>query len=477
MKLLFILIYFSLVLGQVDVWAQVDRTKRPIPGPTPPIILPRIQHAALGNGLKVMLVEYHQLPVVQFDLVLSTGTPADPPDKAGIANLAMRMLDEGTEKRTALQIADGLDFIGARFSAFTTYDGSFITLRTLKEQLPTALDIYSDVLLHSTFPQKEFDRIQKEVLTSLVQQKDQPVVIANKVFASKLYGDNHPYGRPSDGDETSVGKITAEDLRTFYNTYFRPNNATLIVVGDANLGELVPMLEQTLGAWQSEPVTAPSFPTPLGEPKATVYLVDKPEAAQSQIRIGGIGLPRSTPDYFPVLVMNTVLGGGFNSWLNWNLREQKGYTYGTGSQFQFRRGPGPFSTFGGFRTDVTDSSVIETLKEIRCLCSEEVPDSDLVLARDFLTRSVVRSFETPGQIAAQLANLVLYGLPDDYFKTYIQKVERVTADDVKRSAQKYLDPDSMIIVVVGDVATVRTGLEKLGHGPVVVCDSEGRVVK
>jgi zinc protease len=476
MKLLFILICFPVLLSQVDLWAQVDRTKKPTPGPTPPIVLPKIQHGTLENGLKVMLVEYHQLPIVRLNLVLSTGTTADPAEKAGTANLTMRMLDEGTETRTALQIADALDFIGAHVSASTTHDGSFVTLQTLKEHMAVALDIYSDVLLHATFPQKEFDRVKKEDLTSLIQQKDQPVIIASKVFASKLYGNAHPYGRPSDGDETSVGRITVEDLKTFYNTYFRPSDATLIVVGDVTLGELVPMLKRTLGAWQSKTVSAPPVASPSEEGKAAVYVVDKPQAAQSQIRIGEVGLSRSTPDYFAVLVMNTVLGGGFNSRLNWNLREQKGYTYGTGSQFEFRKGPGPFSTFGGFRTNVTDSSVIETLKEIRRLRSEEVSESDLNFAKDFLTRSLARSFETPGQIAGQLASLVLYGLSDNYFDTYIQNVESVTAQAVKRAAEKYLNPDNMLIVIVGDVAVIREGLEKLGHGSVVLCDSEGHSV-
>ncbi|HLF19212.1 MAG TPA: pitrilysin family protein [Bacteroidota bacterium] len=476
MKLLFFLFCFALVFGQVDVRGQVDRSKKPTPGPTPPLGLPNIQRAVLKNGLKVMLVEYHQVPMVQFNLVLATGTTADPDGKPGTANLTTRMIDEGTEKRTALQVADELDFIGASISASTTYDGSFVNLQTLKEHVSTALDICSDVLLHATFPQKEFDRIKKDALTSLIQQKDQPVIIANKIFASKLYGDGHPYGRPSDGNEASVNKITIDDLKAFYGAYFEPNNATLIVVGDVSLSELVPMLERTLGLWKSKPAVETPLPQPSGEGKAAIYLIDKPQAAQSQIRVGQVGLSRNTVDYFPVTVMNTILGGGFSSRLNWNLREQKGYTYGTGSGFQFRKGAGPFSTSGGFRTNVTDSSVMETLKEIKRLRDEEVSETDLRFAKDFLTRSVARAFETPGQIAGQLANLVLYGLPDNYFDTYIQNIEKVTADDVKRVAEKHLKPENMLIVAVGDVASIRSGLGKIGHGSVLVCDSEGKVV-
>jgi zinc protease len=467
---------FLISLGQVRVGGQVDRTKKPPPGPTPHIALPKIQHAVLKNGLAVRLVEYHKLPLVQCNLVLATGTTADPASKAGTANLVTRLLDEGTEKRTSLGIADALDYIGARLSASTTYDGSFVTLETLKEHLAAALDIFSDVLLHSTFPQGEFDRVKREVLTSLTQQQDQPAVIATKVFAGKLYGSAHPYGRPSDGTEESVGKITVDDLRAFYQTSFRPNNSTLVVVGDVTLEEFVPLVEGTVDSWESRHVDGVTLPPPEREGKAAIYLVDKPQAAQSEIRIGEVGLQRNTPDYFPVLVMNTVLGGSFNSRLNWNLREQKGYTYGTGSQFQFRKGRGPFSTFGGFKTSVTDSSITETLKEIELLRKEEVSKSDLELAKDFLTRSLPRTFETPRQIASQLATLVLYGLPDDYFDTYIQNVEKVTAQDVRRVAEQHLSPDNMTVVVVGDVAAIRSGLEKLNLGSVMLCDSEGRVL-
>jgi zinc protease len=467
---------FLISLGQVRVGGQVDRTKKPPPGPTPHIALPKIQHAVLETGLEVRLVEYHKFPLVECNLVLATGTTADPASKAGTSNLVMRLLDEGTEQRTSLEIADALDYIGARLSASTTYDGSFVTLETLKEHLTAALDIVSDVLLHSTFPRGEFDRVKKEVLTSLIQQQDQPAVIANKVFASKLYGNAHPYGRPRDGTEQSVGSIAVDDLKAFYEMSFRPNNSTLVVVGDITLGELVPLLERTLGSWESRRVDGVTLPAPEGEGNAAIYLVDKPQAAQSEIRVGEVGLPRSTPDFFPVLVMNTILGGGFNSRLNWNLREQKGYTYGTGSQFQFRKGQGPFSTFGGFKTGVTDSSISETLREIRLLRSEDVTESDLELAKDFLTRSLPRTFETPRQIASQLASMVLYGLPDDYFDTYIQNVEKVTAQDVRRVAEQHLSPDNMIVVVVGDVAAIRSGLKKLNRGAVMLCDSEGQVL-
>lgn len=476
MRLTLLFLSIMMVLGGFETLGQVDRSKKPSPGPPRPLILPKVQRATLSNGLKIMLVEYHQLPIVQFNLVVQTGAAADPADKAGLATLTLRMIDEGTKTRTALQIAEELDFIGANLSTSTSYDGCFVGLLTLKEHLATAVDVYADVILNPTFPPKEFERVRKELLTALIQQRDQPAAVATNVFAKRLYGENHPYGRPSEGTESSVSKITVDDLKSFYDTYVRPNNATLVVVGAVKLSELLPILERSLGAWKSKRVPEVNIPAPADRANAAVYLVDKPQAAQSQIRVGHFGLPRSTPDYFPVLVMNTILGGGFNSRLNWNLREQKGYTYGTGSAFHFRKGAGPFTTMGGFHTNVTDSSVMEILKEIRRLRTEEVPAADLQFAKDFLTRSVPRSFETPGQIAAQLSSLVLYGLPDNYFDTYIQNIESVTAADVKRVAEKYLQPDAMLIAIVGDVAVIKSGLEKLGHGPIVVCDTEGNIV-
>jgi len=474
MRLALLYISVFVALGGFSVSAQVDRTKKPSAGPPRPLVLPKIQRASLKNGLKVMLAEYHQLPIVQLNLVVQTGTAADPPQKAGVGTLTMRMLDEGTRKRTALQIADELDFIGANLFSSASYDGCFVGLQTLKEHLSTAVDIYSDVILHPTFPQQEFERVKKELLTSLIQQRDQPAAVATRVFATRLYGEEHPYGRPNDGTEASVTQITVQDLKDFYEKYARPNNATLIVVGDVTLKELLPTLERHFGSWERKTVPEVKIPEISAETKPMIFLVDKPQAAQSQIRIGHVGLPRSTPDYFPVVVMNTILGGGFNSRLNWNLREQKGYTYGTGSSFQFRKGAGPFTTTGGFRTDVTDKSVVESLKEINRLKTEEVSESDLRFAKDFLIRSLPRGFETPGQIANQLATLVLYQLPDDYFETYTKNVEAVTAADVKRVAEKYLRPDSMLIAIVGDVAAVKQGLEMIGHGPVVLCDAEGK---
>jgi len=397
-------------------------------------------------------------------------------DKPGLASLTADMLDEGTTHRTALQIAEELSFIGARFSTGAGWDAAGVNLTTLTKHLDQALEILADVVLHPSFPENELERLRKDRLTSLMQQKDQPTVVASNVFAKVLYGEHHPYGQPTLGTEASLQGITRQDLESFYRTYFHPNNAALIVVGDVKPEDLTARLEKVLGGWTKGEFPPPGVPTPPKRGGTQIFLVDKPKAAQSEIRVGLVGVPRPHPDYFPLLVMNTVLGGQFSSRLNLNLREAKGYTYGARSFFDFRKGPGPFVASAGVKTAVTDSSVIEFMNEIRRIRDEALTPQELEFAKATLIRRLPAQFETPAQIAGQLAALVLYDLPDDYFDTYVQRVNAVSVADVQRVAKQYLDPEHLAIVIVGDVATIREGLAKLGYGVPVLLDAEGRPV-
>jgi zinc protease len=470
--LLSIIILFSGI-----TMAQVDRTKKPVEGKTPKFTLPKIQRSVLSNGLKVMLVEHGELPVVQMQFIFQTGAVADPIQTPGIANLTMRLLDAGTKKRTVLQIADEIDYLGASLRASTSYDGSFISVLTLKKHLSKVLDIVSDVLQNPAFPQSEFERIKKEVLTNLLQQKDRPEVIVGKVFSKVVYGDNHPYGNSADGTEASVNQITVNDVKNFYETYFYPNNATLVVVGNIKLAELKNALEKYLSPWKSKEIPALAFQKYEGESRTGIFMVDKPKAAQSQIRVGSIGVSRSTPDYFALEVMNMILGGNFNSRINWNLREQKGYTYGARSGFAYRKEAGPFTASGGFKSIVTDSCVSEILKEIKKIKESDVTSDELVFAKNGLIRALPRTFETPAQISGQLANLVLYSLPDDYYNSYIQNIDKISVQDVRNVSEKYLNPDKMAIVIVGDVELNKGNLEKLNLGQVNLLDANGKPVK
>jgi zinc protease len=462
-----------LVLISGVAMAQVDRSKKPVEGTTPKFILPKIQKTVLSNGLNVMLVEHGELPVIQMQFVFQTGATSDPLDKPGIANLTMRLLDAGTKKRTALEIADEIDYIGASLNASTGYDGSFVNVLTLKKHLSKVLEIVSDVLQNPTFPQSEFDRIKKEVLTNLLQQKDRPEVIVGKVFSKVMYGDKHPYGNPVDGTDASVNEINIEDVKKFYETYFYPNNATLIVVGNTKLAELKTALEKHLSTWKSKEISTMATPKVYGDTPSGIFMVDKAKAAQSQIRVGAIGVSRGTPDYFALEVMNMILGGNFNSRLNWNLREQKGYTYGVRSGFAYRKEAGPFSASGGFKSNVTDSCVSEILKEIKKIKETDVSEDELVFAKNGLVRALPRLFETPAQISSQLANLVLYNLSDSYFNSYIPNIEKITVKDIRTVSEKYLSPDKMAIVIVGDVELNKLALEKLNLGRVNLLDSNG----
>ncbi len=453
------------------LYSQIDRTKKPEPQATPKLQLPKIQRATLSNGLSLMLVEHHELPVVYAQLVFQTGAAKE--EKSGTANLTAQMLKEGTSKRTSLQIADDIEFIGAEISIGSNYDATFASLLTVKEHLNSALEIYSDILLHPTFPEKEWERVKKTHLTGLLQQKDNPRTVANNVYSQSLYGANHPYGRPAEGTETSVNNISLADLQTFYHSNYKPNNATLIIVGDITVKEIVPLWEKYFAQWKKEKVTQPTFSTTPTISSTSIYLIDKPQAAQSEIRIGHIGVARNNEDYFPLVVMNNILGGQFTSRINLNLREAKGYTYGSRSGFSMRKMAGPFTASAAVKTDVTDSSVIEFMKELNAIRNADVTEKELSLAKNSMVRSQPQDFETPQQIAGQLTNLVLYNLPDDYFNTSVQKIEQVTMADVRRVAEKYLNPKAMNIVIVGDKEKIQSGLEKLGYGKVNLLDTEG----
>ncbi|HYO92136.1 MAG TPA: insulinase family protein, partial [Pyrinomonadaceae bacterium] len=435
---------------------------QPKPKPDPTFKLPAIQRRKLSNGLEVVLVEQHELPVVSMNLMLKTGAAADPVDKAGLASLTAALVDEGTKTRDALQISNELAAIGARLGTGTDWDLSGVNLLTLKRHLGRALDIYADVITNASFPERELQLQRASRLAQLMQRKDDANAIASVVYASLLYGRNHPYGHPTIGDEASVKAITNDDVKRYYETYYRPNNAALIITGDVTMNEIVPQLEKALANWKPGEVPAVNIGAPPVRERAGIYIVDKPGAAQSVISIGQIGQPRTTPDFFPLLVLNTLLGGQFTSRVNMNLREEKGYTYGARTAFDYRRGSGPFTATAGVQTAVTKESVMEFMKELNGVRSGRPVDAkELEFAKQAIIRGFPRGFETPEQISSRLTDVVLYGLPDDYFNNYITRVRAVTLDDVNRAANKYLDPSRMAILVVGDRRVIEPGLRSL----------------
>ncbi len=451
----------------------LDRTLRPAPQHVPKVHLPEFQKTALSNGLNIWLVEDHELPLVAMNLVIQAGSDHDPLDKPGMASMTASVLDEGTKTRDALQIADEMDFIGANLNVNSSFDGSFLSLNTLTKNLDKALDVYVDVLTNPTFPEKEFDRLKKERLTSLLQQKDRPPTIATLSFNHIIYGPHHPYGNDPSGSDQSISALTRDDLASFYNTYYRPNNATLVVVGDVTLKDITKQLEKGMATW--EPANVSAFPMPVTSKvdKRRIYLIDKPGAPQSEIRIGYPAAARSTPDFFPISIMNRALGGQFSSRLNMNLREKHGFTYGARSGFQFNKYPGPFVASAGVTTAKTDSSIQEFLYEIDKMNHDGMTPEELLFVKKGLTGGFALNFETVGQIAGAIQNIVLYNLPDDYYQTYLENINRVTLDEVQQAAKKCLDSSTMAVVVVGDLKVIREGVEKMKFGETVLCDVHG----
>jgi zinc protease len=451
----------------------LDRTTRPAPLPTPKVQLPHMQKARLSNGLTIRLVEHHELPTIAFNLVLNAGADHDPADKPGIASMTADVLDEGTATRDALQIADELDFIGASLGTRSDLEGAFLTLNTITKHLNKALAVYADVIVRPTFPAKDFERLRKQRQTALMQQKDRPPAIASLAFSHIIYGEGHPYGRDAAGTEKSLAAMTRDDLVNFYTTYYRPNNATLIIVGDITLGEITERLERLFAEWKPGSIPAMAVARVPSKIERKLYLIDKPGAAQSEIRIGFPAVARNTPDFFAINLMNRDLGGQFSSRLNLNLREKHGFTYGARSSFSFNKQPGPFVASAGVVTAKTDSSLQEFKYEIDKMGAEGMTADQLTFVKKGFLGGFAMTFETPAQIAGALQNIVMYNLPDDYYATYLQNIDKVTLDDINKAAKKYLNTAHMAFVVVGDLKTIREGSEKLGLGETVLCDVEG----
>lgn len=455
--------------------SKVDQTANlPKPGPNPKFSLPSIEKAKLSNGLEVWLVPQTELPIVSMNLVIKSGTTADPVGKLGIADYTSNLLDKGTKTRSAVEIANQLQSIGANMGAGAGWDSTNVSMSSLTKNLDKALELYTDVILNPAFPEAELNPIKQRALVGLLQRKTNANAIANIAFNSVLYGKDHPYGQAS--SEASIKAITRDDLVKFYETYYRPNNATLIVAGDVTMSSLKSKLESAFANWKSAAVPETKIPAATNVAKPGIYLIDRPGSAQSVVTIGQIGVSRDNPDYVPLLVMNSILGGQFSSRVNLNLREEKGYTYGARSGFAFRKGAGPFSASADVQTAVTKESVAEFMKELNGIRGTiPVTEKELEYNKQSIIRRFPQGFETIGQISGQLSNLLIYNLPDSYFNDYISKVNAVTVADINRVANKYLDPSNMAIVVVGDKKVIEGKLKDLGYA-IKMLDTDGNAL-
>lgn len=454
------------------------RYTQPKGGPDPSFALPAIQKTKLKNGLDVWFVKQTELPIVSMNLVVKSGSTNDPAGKSGLASVTASLMDTGTKTRSAVEIANETQSIGANLNTGSGWDSSTVSIQTLTKNVDKALEIFADVALNPTFPQDEFVKYQRRTLTGLLQRKDNPNAIANVAYDKVLYGADHPYGISI--NEASVKSMTREDAERFYETYFRPNNATLIVVGNVEMKSLVGKLEAAFAGWKAGDIPEANVGSAPERKGTAIYLVDKPGAAQSVISIGQVGVSRDNPDYFALQVMNSILGGQFSARVNMNLREDKGYTYGARTGFSYRKGAGPFTAGADVQTAVTKESVQEFLKELNGIRgSVPVTESELEYNKQSLIRRFPAGFETTNQIAGQLSNVVIYGLPDSYFNDFIGKIKAVTLEDVNRVANKYLSPDKMAIVIVGDRKVIEPRLKEIsGIGDsIVYLDTDGNLIK
>ncbi|RPH94176.1 insulinase family protein [candidate division KSB1 bacterium] len=454
---------------------DVDRTKEPAPAADPTFTPPQIKQAQLANGVPLYLVEKHNLPLVQINMVFKGGYAMDPLDKAGLAALTTDMLDEGTKTRTSIQISDDLPKIGADLNTGASWDGMTVGINVLKSKLSDGLAILTDVLINPTFPQEELDRVKQSQIGTIQQQARQPYAAAFKAFGRLLYGPQHPYGQPhtGTGTEASVNAITRDDVVNFYKNYFALNNTAFVVVGDISLEEAKTTLEKAFGNWKPNPSKIADIPAPAPLAATKIYIVDKPGAPQSVIVLGNLGMKRSDPEYTTTDVMNQALGGGSIARLYLNLREKNGYTYGAYSGFSSRRGVAPFSAYAQVQTEVTDKAVVEFMKELRDIRGPRPLTADeLKASKDNLIKGYSQNFETFNALAAQLNTIFLQSLPLTEWTDYSRTVGGVTVEEATRLAKAHINPDALLIVVVGDKEKIEAPLRALNLGEVTVVKPE-----
>jgi zinc protease len=455
----------------------LDRSKPPVPGPTPAVRVPTWTKSTLSNGAQLVVSQKKGLPLLSVGVNFVGGKyQFEPPSKRGVATLAAQMLSEGTTTRNGDQLADAQQMLGTQIAVAIGSESGAIAFTALSSKLDAALELLADMLANSTFPGDALERRRGQMLVGLTQSKVQPGAIGANVFARVLYGDNHPYGRVA--DEQTVQSITRDDVVNFAREYFQPARAIVTVVGDVDPVRVRASVEKALAQWPAGGTkVAFNYPELAPARSTTIYLVDKPKALQSVFNIGLPGPSVDTPDYYAIQVMNTILGQLFQSRLNSVLREQKGYTYSAGSSFAFGRGPGAFRAGGDIVTEKSDSALIDFVNELRGVQgSKPFTEDEIKQGKESLIQGLARRFESVNAIAVAISSIYVQNLPENVYKEYSAKVDAVTADDLVRVAKTYIDLDHLSIVIVGDRAAIEEPLRKTGIAPIVVLDVEGKPV-
>jgi zinc protease len=455
----------------------LDRAVQPTPGASKALQPPKWTKTKLANGADLVIVERHDLPLVAFNINFVGGAyNFEPADKVGLATFVAAMMSEGTTSRTADQLSDAQQRLGTNIFPFVSQESGSMQFTALADKFEPSLALLADIMLHPSFPADALERLRGQRLIGLTQQKDSPNGIASNVFPKLLYGNDHPYGRTV--TEQGVRSITRDDLVAFHKSYFQPGRAVITVTGDISAQTVKGKLDKALAEWTAGG-ERPSFDyPPLPAPKATtIYLVDKARAAQSVFAIGLPGPPRSTADYFAIQVMNNILGVLFQSRINHNIREVKGYSYGARSSFAYGKGPGPFQAGGGIVTAKSDSALIEFMKELKGV-QGGIPftDDEIAQGKSSLIQGLPNRFASVNGTGSSIGTIYTEGLSETYYADYAAKINAVTSSDLVRVARKYIDLDHLNILIVGDRSVIEQPLRATKIAPVVILDAEGKPV-
>jgi zinc protease len=458
--------------------AGVDRSKLPDPGPLPTATLPSTERATLANGLKVIVARRDGVPVVNFDMLVDAGYAADG-DTPGTASLAMNMLDEGTATRSALEISDQLERLGANLNTGANLDSCMVTLSALKQNLDPSLELFADVILNPSFPPADFDRLQKQQIAGIAREKVNPTLMGLRVIPALLYGPGNAYAVPftGSGTEASVASLTRDRLAAFHQTWFKPNNATLVVVGATSLAEIRPTIEKLFAGWKPGDVPKKNLAAVKPKTADEVYIIDRPGSAQSVIFAGMLAPPKNNPDEVAIGVVNEVLGGSFTSRINMNLREDKHWSYGARMALPDARGQRPYFAMAPVQGDKTKEAVAEVVKELTGIVGDKpISAAELTKAQGNLTLTLAGRWETDRAVAASLSQIVQFGLPADYFDTYAAKVRSLQLPAVEAVAKKLVRPTGVVFVIVGDRAKIEDGVRSLNLGKLEILDANGKPV-
>jgi predicted Zn-dependent peptidase len=452
---------------------SVDRSRLPDVGAAPLFAFPSIEKSRLANGLRVWSVRHAEVPMIAFMMLVRRGSAGDPPGKQGLAAMTADMLDEGSGGRSAIDMHEALARIGAQFDTDIGSDATLVSLTTLSRAADRGLQLLADIVAHPALTEDDFARVRQLRLHRLAQLRDNPGAVAERTFARLLYG-SHPYGHTPMGDEHALASMTIDDVRALHAQSIRPSVSTLIAVGDCEHADIERLASAAFAGWNGEGNDAEAADPPATSPaSARLNIVVRPGASQSELRIGHVAVPRHIPDYHALVAGNMVLGGQFVSRINLNLREDKGFTYGARTAFDFRRMPGPFSLQVSVQTKATAQAIEESIGEISAIRGPRAITADeLALGVAALTRGYARNFETAEQIARGVMQLALYDLPDTYFAEFVPTVERVTAEEATAAMARHTDPARLTTLIVGDLDAIGADLPSLALGDAVVLSAD-----